>query len=111
MGEIMGEIAKALTLLCCALAAIWSKNAKKEAAQANDAVNHRHVDGTPRLYDLALRNDERTDELIEWKRSYEGGPLDTGEKVENFMQEFRDLKGRCPECPEDLKEEEDDEET
>jgi hypothetical protein len=69
-----------------------SKTAAKQSTQANDAVNHRHVTGTPRLYDLALENRERAKELIDWKRGYDGGPLDSGVKVEEMMEEFRAMK-------------------
>ncbi len=97
---MLDEILKTVTLLVATMAATWARGAKKESAQANDAVNHRHATGTPRLYDLALRNDERTDELIAWKRGYEqAGHLDTGEKVEAFMAEFRRLQSSCPDCP------------
>ena len=70
-----------------------SKTAAKQSTQANDAVNHRHVTGTPRLYDLALENRAHTSELLDWKRGYEDeGLLDDGKKVAAFMEEFRELK-------------------
>ena len=76
-----------------AASAIYSFLSHRNAKQANDAVNHRHVTGTPRLYDLALRNDERVDEIVEWKRGYEKeGVLDTGDKVSEFMDAFHELE-------------------
>jgi hypothetical protein len=89
------QIIKALTLLVVTMSAIFAKRASMQAAEANDAVNHRHADGSPRLYDLAIRNDQRLDELLEWKRGYDGGPLDTGQKVTDFMAEFEKLRASC----------------
>ena len=94
----MDDVIPAIGAIAASMAAVWAAKAKREASQANDAVNHRHAVGTPRLYDLALRNDERTDELIEWKRGYDGGPLDDGQKVEQFVDEFERLKALQESC-------------
>lgn len=65
--------------------------------EVNDAVNHRHEKRGPdakKLYDLAVENHERARkvesqvaELVEWKRGYSEGPLDTGQKVLAFCEE------------------------
>jgi len=99
MIELFTEVVAGFTLLGSILAAYWAQHAKREATAANDAVNHRHESGTPRLYDLAVRNDERTKELIEWKRGYDGGPLDSGDKVEDFVRKFEELRDSCGGCP------------
>ena len=75
-----------------AASAVYSFLSHRNAKQANDAVNHRHRTGTPRLYDLMIRTDERVDELIEWKKSYEGGPLDSGKKVCEFVEGVERMK-------------------
>ena len=68
--------------------------AKKHAQETNDAVNHRHQNGTPRVYDMLLDvfnhvGDirEKVGELHVWQKSYQGGPLDTGAKVIEFVNE------------------------
>jgi len=75
--------------------ALFSYLGPRQSRQINDAVNHRHERSPDalKLYDLALENHSSTNrlqhqanELIEWKRSYEGGPLDTGSKVGNFVE-------------------------
>jgi len=78
----------------------------RHTREINDAVNHRHERGPDalKLYDLALDNHATTrvleqqnkalakqgNELIEWKRSYENGPLDTGSKVGEFVELVED---------------------
>jgi len=71
------------------LAAYFQAKAKKDLAEVNDAVNHRvekHGDNALKLYDLVWENHERNNELIEWKRGYDGGPLDKGDKVVAFVE-------------------------
>lgn len=69
--------------------------------EVNDAVNHRHVktddESAPKLYDLAWENRARVNtigshvvELIGWKDQYKDGPLDTGDKVKQFVRETRE---------------------
>lgn len=60
----------------------------RHAREINDAVNHRHDKvgpGAPKLYDLMWENHQKADELIQWKRSYDGGPLDHGAKAVEFV--------------------------
>lgn len=69
---------------------IRSKNSKKIIDEINDAVNRRHEKrgpSAPKLYDLIWENHQKADELIQWKRGYDGGPLDNGQKAEDFYQE------------------------
>lgn len=63
--------------------------------QVNDAVNHTHERGDDalKLYDIALENHQSVREiqndikvLTEWKSGYDGGPLDTGEKVKDWCE-------------------------
>lgn len=96
-------------LLGVAVAAWQAFRANVNSKQVNDAVNHSHETGTPRLYDLVIRNDLRVGELLDWKRGYDGGPFDSGQKVKDFMAEYRDLakklqdceSGKCPTCEEE----------
>ena len=99
MIEYASDILLAIAAVGSSVAMILSAQGKKHAkeasvqsAEANDAVNHRHRHGTPRLYDLALENRDRTKELLAWKQSYDGGQLDNGSKVEQFMKEFDEMK-------------------
>lgn len=87
--------------------AYFAHGARKAAREANDAVNHRHRTGTPRIYDIAIANqkaiesihekldvaftkmervDDRVHELTEWKRSYDASPLNTGDGVRRWLE-------------------------
>lgn len=82
--------------LVIALTFVTRTHAKKAADQAtsvNDAVNHRHPD-TPRLFDLVVSNKLSTDELLEWKRSYNDSPWKDGEGVRKWLEE-----NKCKDCP------------
>jgi hypothetical protein len=86
---IMGFIA----LVGVAVSAWVAVTSKRVLNEVNDAVNHRHEkrgDGAPKMYDLLWETHEKTDELIEWKRTYDGGPLSTGLKVVNFVSAVND---------------------
>lgn len=68
MIELVAVVAGSLlTVTVGAVGAYFSWRAKGYAADANDAVNHRHDRGTPRLYDVVLNIDRRVDDIIEWK--------------------------------------------
>ncbi len=78
-----------------------TRKVTKMSASIEDSVNHRHAkpEGTPRLYDAIIelhqhshRMDEKTDELLEWKRTYDDGPLDTGSKAFKFVESVHELK-------------------
>jgi hypothetical protein len=81
--------------------AVFSYLAHKNAAEVNDAVNHRHLRGSnaPKLYDAVLDTSERltrveakVDGLTEWKHSYDASPLNTGDGVCKFLDEFEKVK-------------------
>ena len=99
MVDLIPAILTGVAAVMASVSAILSARGGKHAKEANDAV----ITGTPRIYDLVLENHATGKEMIEWKRGYEGGPLDSGTKVENFMTEFEELKDslRCkhPEPP------------
>ena len=63
-------IVAAITIVPATIAAITGWSARRHAMEANDAVNHRHKTGTPRLYDLVLKNDKQMDELSAWKEDH-----------------------------------------
>ena len=80
--------------------------AASASRQVNDAVNHRHEkrgEGALKLYDLVWENHEKSDELIQWKRGYEGGPMDNGRKVVQIVEEtnqrLKELETQCYDCP------------
>lgn len=67
---------------------VLQHKSKRSIEDINDAVNHRHEkrgEGAMKLYDLVWENHKKADELIDWKRGYEGGPLDNGQKVCDFV--------------------------
>lgn len=99
-----------LTSVVGVITAYFQSKMKKEVSQVNDAVNHRHEkgEGALKLYDLVWENHKRASELIEWKRTYDKGPLDDGHKVELFVHEtnkrledlqkdVKEIKENCPE--------------
>ncbi len=102
--EIGFTIGYGLIAALGAYTAYHAKKAKDSGDQINDAVNHRHEKAgpdAPKLYDAVIHLHERTDhidekadELIQWKRGYDGGPLDHGEKVLDFVESVQDLKSK-----------------
>ncbi len=66
-----------------------AREANANAKATNDAVNNRHPDH-PKLYDLALSNKDSTDELIEWRRSYNESPWADGHGVKTWLEEHKD---------------------
>ena len=96
-----------------AYSAYHAKKAKESSDQINDAVNHRHDKAgphAPKLYDAVIglheranTIDDKADELLEWKRGYAGGRLDTGDKVKDFVESVDELKEQvtdlCERCP------------
>ena len=77
-----------ITAIFSFLTAVIVSRSGKEVSEINDAVNHRHIKKGPtalKLYDLVWENHTTAKELIEWKRSYDKGPLDDGHKVTEFV--------------------------
>ena len=83
-------IISALTIVPASIGAIAAVMSARHSKQANDAVNHRHITGTPRLYDLALENHQKVDELVGWKRGYDESPWNNGSGVEEWLKEHDD---------------------
>lgn len=83
---MMDQLVPALTVLLAGLGAFFAALAKKHSKQANEAVNQAHTMGTPRIYDMVFELHAQGRELIAWKRSYDGGPLDNGVKVKAFVE-------------------------
>lgn len=111
--HIMYAVGLLLTTILSGVAAWISNRMRAAVDEVNDAVNHRHKkagEGAPKLYDAILhlheKTDtvsEKTDELISWKRGYDGGSLDSGRKVEDFVgkveqlnKQLEDLQKRPP---------------
>ena len=83
------------TAMLSLLTAYFQWRAKKDISEVNDAVNHRHVkagDGALKLYDLVWENHQRANELIEWKRGYDGGSFSEPAKVEKFVDQTSDFQ-------------------
>ena len=92
----MDQLIPALGVLLAGLGAWFAAMAKRHSKQANEAVNQVHQQNTPRIYDLVLDLHAQGDELVAWKRTYDGGPLDSGPKVVAFVNrvdtELRDIR-------------------
>lgn len=86
-------IIAALTIIPASIGAIAAVMSARHSKQANDSVNHRHVTGTPRLYDFALENHKKVDELVGWKRGFDDTPWNSGNGVEKWLKEH-DAKHR-----------------
>lgn len=101
-----------ITSVVGSISAFYTSRMRKDVDSVNDAVNHRHLktgsSDAPKLYDLAWENHVKVSELIEWKRTYDGGPFDSGTKVEEYVkqnneaikeikEDVRKIKENCPE--------------
>ena len=89
MADSTHIIVSLIGLAGVSVTAVFSYLSSSRAKEINDAVNHRHEKrgaDAPKLYDLAWENHRKVDELIEWKRTYQGGPLDDGNKVVDFVE-------------------------
>jgi hypothetical protein len=51
-----------------------AKAAQKAAEDSSDAVNHRHLNGTPRLYDIVLDVSQKVDYLMRWREEWQSLP-------------------------------------
>jgi hypothetical protein len=63
------------------------------ASRANKAVNGRAA-GEPIIYDMVKETRDKVTIMENWKHDYEGGPLDTGQKVDDFVHRV-DAMGRA----------------
>ena len=100
--EVGYTIGIAIVTAVSAYSAYQSSQAKSVGEQINDAVNNRHEKAgpnAPKLYDAVIHLHERTDhidkkadELLEWKRTYDEGPLSNGPKVIAFVESVHELK-------------------
>jgi hypothetical protein len=86
-----------LTSVLAFIVAWMQVRTRRNIDEINDAVNHRHLkaangsDVPPKLFDLVWESHKDSKELIEWKRGYDGGPLDNGTKVEEFVDRMDNL--------------------
>ena len=89
---VMGVVA----LIGMAVSAWVAVTSRRVLNEVNDAVNHRHEKrggAAPKMYDLLWETHEKSNELIEWKRTYDEGPLSTGTKVVEFVGDVQDRLG------------------
>ena len=52
--SVIAELLTGLGAFISACAVFYARKAHGQACEANDAVNHTHKTGTPRLYDMVL---------------------------------------------------------
>ena len=85
---------------------VFSFLSHRQSRQVNDAVNNVHKSGGKRIYDLALENHQKvnevkkhSEELIKWKRSYDDSPWKSGEHVKEWLDDHKHILEPCDECP------------
>jgi hypothetical protein len=104
----MEALVSALAALLAGIGAYFSGRARREASQANKAVNNAQ-NGQPRIYDMIFELHAQGRELIDWKRTYDGGPLDSGQKVTAFVErvdgeletirrDVHEIRTNCSQC-------------
>jgi hypothetical protein len=104
----MDQLIPAIAAFLAGVGAWFAGRARTEAKQANKAVNNA-AHGQPRIYDMIFDLHTASKELIAWKHSYDGGPLDNGAKVKEFVDridseltEIRDdvklIRTNCKQC-------------
>ena len=66
----------------------------QQVRQINDAVNHSHANGTPRIYDIVQQIaaqvkviEHATSGLIDWQASFDGSPFTDAEAIGRFVDE------------------------
>ena len=79
----------------------------EQVRQINDAINHTHVTGNPRIYDIVqeIANqvkiiEHATSGLIEWQASYDGSPFTDAQAIHTFVN---DVERRFDELNEAIK--------
>ena len=104
----MEALVSAIAALLAGIGAYFSGRARREAQQANKAVNNAQ-NGQPRIYDMIFELHAQGRELIDWKRTYDGGPLDSGTKVTAFVarvdgeletirRDVHEIRTNCKQC-------------
>lgn len=107
----MEALVSAIAALLAGIGAYFSGRARREAQQANKAVNNAQ-NGQPRIYDMIFELHAQGRELIDWKRTYDGGPLDSGPKVTAFVErvdgeletirrDVHEIRTNCKQCSDD----------
>jgi len=107
----MDQLVPAIAAFLAGLGAYFAGRARREAQQANKAVNNAD-NGQPRIYDMIFDLHRRSAELMDWKRTYDGGPLDNGAKVTAFVErvdtelheirhDVREIRKNCALCQDD----------
>ena len=69
---IVAAVVGAIAIVIAAVARAEARALRRVSNEVSDAVNHRHLTGTPRLYDLVLKLDEKVDELTAWREKWRG---------------------------------------
>ena len=106
----MDQLIPAIAAFLAGVGAWAAGRARHEAKAANKAVNN--VDrpsNQPRIYDMVFDLHAQGKELIEWKRTYDGGPLDDGKKVTAFVErvdgelasiknDVHEIRANCAQC-------------
>lgn len=66
--------------------------------EINDAVNNRHLrvhkDGKvpPKLYDLAISNNLKIEEIVEWKNGFNDSPFGNTEDINKFCDRLEGIE-------------------
>jgi len=73
------------------MVAIIMRRNQREMGAVNRAVNNR-APNEPILYDLVKSTHDKVHEIEQWKAQYQGGPLDTGAKANEFVKDVHKLE-------------------
>lgn len=71
---VVGLVSAVVLAIIGLLTKQHAKAAQKAAEESSDAVNHRHLTGTPRLYDVMLDVSQKVDYLMRWREEWQGLP-------------------------------------
>ena len=105
--ELITSIGAAVAAI---IGSIFAARSNKKATKVEDTLNHRHKsngDILPSLgqvimdtHDLAVRNDMKVDELVEWKEGWETGPWRNGEDINKTLKELHTgiEEAKCAGC-------------
>jgi len=110
--QLLEFLTKIVVLVLAPFVTWWVWQARAHAKKANEAVNDTHKrktsNGEPAkdIYTMVAHIYEENARQKDFREEYKGGPLDTGEKVEQFVAETRngivELKDGCEKINEKL---------
>lgn len=84
--------AASATIIAIVPLLIMQKRNNSQVRAINDAVNHTHVTGTPRIYDIVEEIagkvrliEHATTDLVKWQNGYDGSPFTDTKAIQEFV--------------------------